>query len=175
MVTIQDLFKWGMDRTIPQLIEPPEGVQINLGPGNKKIIPDTIGFGRKSEFHTDCEWEFPDPLPIPDESVAAVHAYHFLEHFTGEDCLQILRDCERVLVPGGVMFICTPYPDTPGMWRALDHKSAWCEETWDWVFENPYYAGGRDNTPWGLELHTCFIMGIVERNRALLSQLVKKS
>jgi SAM-dependent methyltransferase len=174
MVTIQELFLWGMDRKIPPLLDPPDGPQLNLGPGNVKDIPNTIGVGRLSEDLTDVRWEYPEPLPFDDGSVAAVHAYHFMEHFSGEDCLRILRDIQRVLMPGGVVFICTPYPDTPGYWRALDHQSAWCEETWDWVFSNPYYAGGSGGVAWKLKLHACFIMAIVERNRALFSQLVKK-
>jgi len=173
MVTIQDLFLWGMDRVVPQLLTPPKGVQINLGPGNVKNIPNTVGVGRLHELKTEIEWEFPEPIPFEDGTVSAVHAYHFMEHFSGEDCLKILREMQRVLIPGGVAFICTPYPDTPGYWRALDHKSAWCEETWNWVFENPYYDGGAE-VPWELRLHACFIMGIVERNRALFSQLIKK-
>lgn len=171
MVTIQQFFKWGMDRDIPKLLEPPtQGERINLGPGNVKEIEGTIGVGRIAEIQTDVAWEFPDPLPFGDGTVSVVHMHHFLEHFSGEDCIKILKDVERVLRPGGVVFVTTPYPDTPNYWRALDHKSAWCEETWAWLFENPYYGpdGG-----WYLRLHTTFIMGIVERNRALLSQLVK--
>lgn len=172
VVTIQEFFKWGMDRDIPDLLEPPRGLaQLNLGPGNVKDIRGTIGVGRYAEKKTEIEWEFPARLPFDDSTIGAVHMHHFLEHFTGADCLKILGDVERVLAPGGVVFVTTPYPDTPNYWRALDHKSAWCEETWAWLFENTWYEV--PSQKWKLRLHTTFIMGIVERNRALLSQLVK--
>ena len=101
MVTIQDLFQWGMDRTIPELLTPPDGLQINLGPGNKKIIPNTIGVGLESELLTDRPWKYPEQLPFSNGTVAAVHAYHFMEHFDGRECLEILQDIQRVLMPGG--------------------------------------------------------------------------
>src|SRR6187551_3568719 len=141
VTTIQQLFKWGMDREIPELLDPPDllddSLHLNLGPGNVKQISGTVGVGDPAELMTDVAWRFPDLLPFEDETVGAVHAYHFLEHFSGEDCIAILRDVERVLIPGGVVYVCTPYPDTPNFWRALDHKSAWCEETWEWLFANP--------------------------------------
>lgn len=182
MVSIQHFFQDGMDRTIPELLDPPKEAslpQLNLGPGNIKDIRSapkglrpTIGLGPIGDAKTDIGWNAPDPLPFDDESVGAVHAYHFMEHLRGEDALAVLLDVERVLVPGGVMFITTPYPGHGIYWHALDHRSAWNEETWDWLFSNGYYSlvGNRE---WKLRLHACFMMGIVYRNLSLFTQLVK--
>lgn len=209
MTSIQQFFKWGLDRDIPDLIDPPAALLrdeyltlaevgrvagiaapvdlpwINLGPGDKKVIDQdlktygdarilkgTIGVGPKTNKLTDVEWIYPQDLPFEDESVGAVHAHQFLEHFDGDDAIGILREIERVLVPGGVAFITVPYQGSSHWGQALDHKSTWNEETWKWLFENEYYD--HQGEPWKLEVHACFIMGIVIRNLDLFTQLVKR-
>lgn len=169
---LQEFFLYGMDRVVPPLAPEPEGKQINLGPGDRKMIPGTIGVGPADNLLTDYEWNFPERLPFDSESIAVVHAHHFLEHFTGEDGLRILRDIERVLMPSGVAYLTMPYPGTPNHFRALDHKSNWMEETWSWILDNPYYANTGDK-PWQLRVRVCVIMGIVQRNLGMLTQLVK--
>lgn len=67
------------------------------------------------------------PLPFPDGSVDCVYASHAFEHFSyPEPMLSILRECHRVLKPGGTLSVCVPnaafwveaylkgeYPDRP--------------------------------------------------------------
>jgi SAM-dependent methyltransferase len=212
MPSIQQFFKWGLDREIPDLIEPPAAYDpnrrlytlqellmwgreevlpidipwINLGPGDKKVVEQnvkrpsggmgvahkgTIGVGPKTNKLTEVEWIYPQDLPFDDESVGAVHAHQFLEHFDGDDAIGILREIERVLVPGGVAFITVPYQGSSHWGQALDHKSTWNEETWNWLFNNEYYD--HQGEPWRLRVHACFIMGIVIRNLDLFTQLVK--
>ncbi len=213
MPSIQEFFKWGLDREIPNLIEPPAyrspngeiwtapeytrpeemlGARIpwiNLGPGDKKVIEhkyprrypeyagafDSVfpdGVGPMTNKLTDVEWVYPQDLPFEDDSVGCVHAHQFLEHFDGDDVIGILREIERVLMPGGVAFVTVPYQGTSHWGQALDHKSTWNEETWNWLFNNEYYD--HQGEPWHLEVHACFMMGIVIRNLDLFTQLVKK-
>lgn len=213
MPSIQEFFKWGLDRDIPQLIEPPlcrevssgrlltvsEAMRtkpmnlgedlpwINLGPGDKKVIEHvyqrhivsrtdvvkpTVGVGPETNKLTQMKWVYPQDLPYEDNSVGAVHAHQFLEHFDGDDAIGILREIERVLVPGGIAFITVPYQGSSHWGQALDHKSTWNEETWAWLFDNPYYD--HQGEPWRLKVHACFIMGIVIRNLDLFTQLVKE-
>jgi predicted SAM-dependent methyltransferase len=47
-------------------------------------------------------------LPIESGTVARIHAEHFLEHLDYEDALNFLRECHRVLGPGGIMRIVVP-------------------------------------------------------------------
>lgn len=47
-------------------------------------------------------------LDLPDESVEGVYASHILEHVEQWDVHQALRECLRVLIPGGVAIIVTP-------------------------------------------------------------------
>lgn len=176
-MNIQTLFKYGLDREIPTLLEGPAGpmgeiLRLNLGPGDKKVIPHTTGVGRGG-FLCDVHWVAPNPLPFASETVSEIHMYQFIEHFTGDDVIKILRECERVLVPGGVVNIACPHQLSSMAYQALDHKTFWNEEVWNWLFGNEYYSD-HEGEGWRLKVHACFIMGIVVRNLNLFTQLVKE-
>jgi len=159
-MTIQELFKQGLDRDIPVLMNFPAGVHLNLGCGNK-IIPDSAGLQLP-------EWDAEtDQIPYPDESITGIYCYHFLEHIN--NLVFVLCEMERVLKYGGVINIVTPYYSSQCQWQDIDHKRAFCEETWRNIFKDPYYEKGF----WKLDVHACFIMGVVERNICLFTQLVK--
>lgn len=162
MTTIQEQFFIGMDRTIPDLVEPPRGLAINLGAGNK-IVAGAVSLDYP-EWDADIE-----RIPYPDESVALIHAYHFLEHL--HDPVAMLRECQRVLVPGGVLNIVVPYYTSQMQAHDLGHKHAFCEETWRNLFGNPYYA--KDREGWQFVVGVNIIIGVVERNLCLMTQLIK--
>lgn len=48
------------------------------------------------------------PLPWGDSSVSAIYTSHTLEHLTRQEGLALLRECWRVLEPGGLMRIVVP-------------------------------------------------------------------
>lgn len=174
METIQEFFKYGMDRDVNDLWQPPPASpRLNIGPGNIKVIPNTFGVGLATDKLTSVLWVAPSPLPYEAESVGEIHCYHFLEHFEWEDVVRMLRDFERVLMPTGVLNIVVPYYKSNMAYHALDHKTHWTEEVWKWLFDCDYYASG-GSQPWAFRLHFNMIMGIVERNLALFSQLVKE-
>lgn len=163
-MNIQQLFKQGMDREIPELLEANEFLpSVDLGAsGVKRYANIALGLP---------DWDFPrDPIPFEQGSVGTVHAYHFLEHLTGEEAIKLLREVERVLAPGGVMNIAVPYYNSLMQAQDLTHKSVWCGTTIQTLFNNAYYDPAGE---WQLKLHTQFIMGIVEHNMALFIQLVK--
>lgn len=165
-MNIQQFFKQGMDREIPELLEGPNGTpSIDLGAsGIKKYATTALGLP---------EWNFPrDNIPFNDASVGVIHAYHFLEHLAGDDAIKLLREAERVLVVGGVMNIVTPYYNSLIQAQDITHKSAWNEESWKTLFHNSYYNPAGE---WQFRIHTTFIMAIVERNLSLFTQLQKVS
>lgn len=55
------------------------------------------------------------PLPLPSESVGAV----ILQHVTAGDAAGLLSECERVLIPGGRLFLSSLNPFSPyrTQWR----------------------------------------------------------
>lgn len=48
------------------------------------------------------------PLPFSDESVEAIYASHTLEHLYFNEAQTLLRECFRVLQPGGVLRLVVP-------------------------------------------------------------------
>lgn len=47
-------------------------------------------------------------LPYGDASVDLIFNEHFLEHITRDESLFFLKECRRVLIPGGVFRVSTP-------------------------------------------------------------------
>jgi SAM-dependent methyltransferase len=159
---IKTLFEIGMDRELGECNDAPGGTIINVGAGNKDI-KNAIPFDYP-EWDADRE-----PLPLPDDSVACIHAYHFLEHV--QNPAAILQEFQRVLHVGGVVNIVVPYYTSQMAAHDLDHKHVFCEETWRVLFGNPYYDKNR--VEWRFKIGVNVIMGIVERNLALITQLVR--
>lgn len=176
---IQTLFKNGLDRVIPTLVSPPEGVHLNLGPGDKKQVlcgdkaTGLVGVGG-GKLSSHPEWKAPRALPFNTGSIAAIHCYQFIEHFNYGEIMQMMQDWQRVLMPGGVVYIVTPHALSSMSWQALDHKTHWNEEVWDWLFNNEYYSTAGTVLEWKLRVHTCFLMGLVYRNLNVFTQLVKE-
>lgn len=164
MRTLNDIFQSGMARTIPTPLQPLDGIIFDVGASGLKKAPGAIALGLP-------EWQWPrDRLPAEDGTVALIHAYHFLEHLSGEDAIAMLREFERVLMPGGIVDFCIPYYNSNLWAHDLTHKSHWCEDSFTNLFKNGYYDPAGE---WKLEQHFIVIMGIVERNIALVGQLVK--
>lgn len=161
--TIQDLFEIGMARKIPLLMAMDGGVQVNVGAGAYKVL-------RNTESLDYPEWDATkDKLPYDDNSVDVIHCYHFLEHFSEPQ--KILAEFDRVLKVDGYANIVVPYYNSHLQAKCLDHKSSFNESTWDNLFNQYSYDNGSGK--WSLEVHTTFIMGVVERNLCLMTQLVK--
>jgi SAM-dependent methyltransferase len=151
------------DREIPEWIQPNGiGEVLNIGAGNKKIIGAT---------DLDLpEWDA-DTMPIPyeEESVEAIYAIHILEHV--REPIRLLRECQRVLMPGGRLNIGVPYWHSMAAHQDLDHKSFFCEETWKTLFSNEYYAKNHDG--WKFRIGANFLFGLNERNLMLITQLTR--
>ena len=48
------------------------------------------------------------PLPFADQSVDFVYTEHFIEHLHKDQAERLLRECGRILRPGGVLRVSTP-------------------------------------------------------------------
>jgi predicted SAM-dependent methyltransferase len=82
-------------------------LQLGAGehPHNGWLNTDLHGYGRGDELvYLDVR----KPFPLPDASFDFVYSEHMLEHLTYAEGQRCLRECFRVLRPGGRIRIATP-------------------------------------------------------------------
>jgi SAM-dependent methyltransferase len=164
-MNFQTLFALGMKRHLPPLIVR-NGRALDLGASGKFVAPGAEALGAP-------KWVWPrDNIPAEANSVATIHAYHFLEHLRGRDAASFIREVERVLEPGGVFNYSVPYYTSTLAIQNLEHESFWCEDTFKNLFEDQTYAHEVGGT-WRLSVHFQVIVGLVQRNLALVGQIVK--
>jgi predicted SAM-dependent methyltransferase len=65
---------------------------------------DLHGYGHADVVYLDVR----KPFPLPDASFDIVYSEHMLEHLTYAEGQQCLRECLRVLRPGGTIRVATP-------------------------------------------------------------------
>ena len=135
---------------------------LNIGPGKKEIY-GTIPLG-KPEWNADF-----DRIPFGDGFVDGIHTYYFLEYV--KDPIAILREFQRVLRIGGLVNIAVPYYSSQFAYHDISYVNRFCETTWKHIFENPYYD--RCEGEWLFEVNFNVIIGVIERNLILLTQLEK--
>lgn len=173
MWDLRQFFEICMERRIELLRGDVEGYHVSLG-----------GLGRKAwrlppvAMILDYpEWDAENPehsFPIQESCVDVFHAYHFFEHLSGPAVIRTLAECDRCLVRGGVVNIVVPYYNSQLQATDLTHRTAFCEETWRNLFEDDSYRRPGSPEKWNLRVGTNVIMGVKERNLALLTQLVKE-
>jgi SAM-dependent methyltransferase len=149
---------------IPDWEQDIPGLTLNIGAG-KKLIEDTAVLDLP-------KWDADeDPIPYNDESVSNIYMIHILEHVKYP--IALLRECQRVLIPGGHLNIIVPYWRTELAHNDLDHKTFWTEDSLARVLGNPYYDKS-NLSDWKMEIGLNIIAGIAERNLMLLTQLIKR-
>jgi predicted SAM-dependent methyltransferase len=93
-------------RKVRELLREGRPVLLNLGSGPQRaagwVNVDILG------MNPDLYWDLRRGIPFPDASVQATFLEHVLEHFATADALRILKECRRVLVPGGVVRVGVP-------------------------------------------------------------------
>ena len=157
-------FNIGMDRQLAEFKEPPEGRQLNVGAGKKQIEDaDPIDYPG---------WIAGTSLPVDTGTVAQIYAFHFLEHLDVDDLVRTLREFERVLMVGGLVNIVVPFWDSELAHQDFDHKTFWSETSLRQLFFNTYYDGVMEHARyWKFQINAVVIMGIVQRNLAVLAQI----
>jgi len=94
-------------RKVKELLGSGRPFTVELGAAQRKGVPDwiTLDFNGTADMVHDLT----QPLPFPDGSVDRVYSSHVLEHFTYPgQLLPLLRECHRVLKPGGVISAAVP-------------------------------------------------------------------
>lgn len=84
-------------------------IYLNVGAGDRKLSGFiNIDIGASADLQIDVT----KGLPWPDDSVSGIYSEHFIEHLSQADGLQFLRECFRILRPGGIVRIATPDCDS---------------------------------------------------------------
>ncbi len=82
-------------------------VVLDLGCGDTKQYPGNIGVDLQRGDATALLADVARPLPFASDSVDAVFTVHVLEHVA--DFLPLVDECHRVLRPGGVLHVLSPW------------------------------------------------------------------
>lgn len=139
---------------------------INLGAGNK-LIEECISLDLPS-------WDAREgTIDRRDNTVNNIYAFHFFEHLEAENAIQILKECERILVPRGILHIACPHAMSELHHQDIMHKSQWHEDTLRVLLNNEDY----DPTghQWKLSIKSRFIAGLNYRNLMVFYQLEKET
>ncbi|WDZ85462.1 methyltransferase domain-containing protein [Micromonospora cathayae] len=84
-----------------------EPVVVDLGCGGTKQYPGNLGLDIYPAPGVDAVADLSGALPLADDSVDVLFAVHILEHLI--DFLPLLDECHRVLRPGGVLHVMSPW------------------------------------------------------------------
>lgn len=80
---------------------------INLGCGNC-FHADWLNYDLVPQAPGVVRWDATRGIPLTDESCEVVYHSHMLEHLRRDAVGPFLRDCRRVLRPGGIIRVATP-------------------------------------------------------------------
>ena len=80
---------------------------VNLGCGSV-FHPDWINLDSIPASDLVRRWDIRGPLPFADGQVDACYASHVFEHLPKPNALDFLRECRRILKPGGVVRLAVP-------------------------------------------------------------------
>lgn len=158
---IKELFRLGMKREIPEF-KNWEGreIVINIGPGSQ-VIPGAFGLDMP-DYNANK-----DAIPFNDNSVDVIHCYHVLEHL--HEPVFFLKECQRVLVTGGLVNICVPHHRSDLAWQDMTHVRGFTTESFKNLLQNTGYNTG----DWQLKEIGTIAIGLVDRNISILTQLEK--
>ena len=81
--------------------------RLHLGCG-KKNIPGFFHVDQAAHPHVDVQGAVENLHFVADNSVELIYACHILEHFARAEAGSVLREWNRVLMPGGVLRLAVP-------------------------------------------------------------------
>src|SRR6266403_3096147 len=86
---------------------PTQDLCLNIGCGSRPL-PGWINLDAARGDQIDIVWDLRRGLPFSNQSCAAIFGEHVIEHIPKEGAEFLLRECHRVLRPGGVVRLSTP-------------------------------------------------------------------
>lgn len=112
--------------------ETPDGkVRLNCGSGENPLLgftnidldPPKWVSDPNAHLYDYKQIDLTEPLPYEDGTVEHITAHHFLEHLTYKKGLAFLKECYRVLRPGGLMTVLVPDFDFVARARLIDTQA----------------------------------------------------
>ncbi|MFC1813943.1 methyltransferase domain-containing protein [Thermodesulfobacteriota bacterium] len=85
-----------------------DGLKINIGAGRSWFSEgwETVDYYFEADYQVDLRES--DPLPFENDAVSVFFASHVIEHLSNEAAQNLLNECYRSLVVGGVLRISAP-------------------------------------------------------------------
>jgi predicted SAM-dependent methyltransferase len=101
-------FKCGFDTQwrVKKILRSGEPVFLEIGAGDKTGSNGWLTLDMN--FKCDLVWDLRKGIPFPDNSISKIYSSHLFEHLTYAEIGQLLQECKRALVPGGIFSICVP-------------------------------------------------------------------
>lgn len=113
----------------------PQPFRLHIACGKVKL-PGWVNIDRDpvSEI-IDVSWDVRRPIPIGDCSCEFIFHEHFLEHLTVPEGLAFLRECRRLLVPGGVLRVAMPdLAESVRQYYENDWRQPWMKKYgFEWI------------------------------------------
>lgn len=163
--TMMDLFEIASNRPQNNFSLGRPGLErLNIGAGFKYIEATQILDLPKWNAETD-------PIPYDDETVGVIYCIGMLDHISNVP--KFLKECQRVLAPGGTLNISVAHVKSNMAWDDIYHKTWFTEDTWKKIFTPTYWEP--DYFEWKLRVNCNMIMGIVERNLFILTQMIREA
>jgi len=80
--------------------------------------------------HPVIEWDLTRPLPVHKGSFDYIYSEHFIEHIRFQEAKALLRDCHRLLKPGGRIRLSTPDLEKLVSEFQAGRVSEWADMEW---------------------------------------------
>lgn len=104
-------------------------IMLDIGCGHNKQ-PGYTGMDKRDVEGVDIVHDIETfPWPLEDNSCAVLIASHLVEHIAPQKQIDFMNEAWRVLEPGGIFIIATPYAGSFGWWQDPTHIAAWNEAT----------------------------------------------
>ncbi len=116
-------------RKFASALHPRNGKPLHLHLGcGPKYLPGFVNIDANPKQKIDIWLDVRCGLPFASNSIDSIYSTHMIEHFYPDELEQLLRECKRVLKPGGGLRLVVP-----SLRNAI---SAYQQERMDWFYDS---------------------------------------
>ncbi len=102
-------------------------IKLEIGAGAKKGKNGWVTL----DMHEGCDidWDLRNGIPFSDNSISKIYSSHLFEHLTFAEASGLMKECLRVLKPGGVFSVCVPNAKLYVDAYVKDDKAFWASNS----------------------------------------------